>query len=304
MFLVTGGAGFIGSHLVGRLIERGESVCVFDDFSTGTIDNLDTVRDRIDLIAGDVRDEGSVRRAVDGACVIFHQAAISSVQRAIEDSRTTLEVNVVGTLNVLVAAREAGCRRVVFASSAAVYGDAPGLPRSETMTPRPLSTYAVSKLAGEHLCSVFARTSGLETVALRYFNVFGPRQAPGSPYSGVIARFLDALRMGAPPIVYGDGEQSRDFVAVDDVVEANLRAASAPAVAGRVFNIGSGQAVTVNALLATMAEVMGVEIAAVHKPSRPGEIRYSLADITAARQALGFEVSVPLEIGLAQTMTN
>jgi UDP-glucose 4-epimerase len=302
MFLVTGGAGFIGSHLAARLVDQGGAVRVFDDFSTGKRDNLEAVGDRIDLIEGDLRDPDAVRRAVAGARVIFHQAALSSVQRSVEDPRTTLDVNLSGTLNVLQAAREAGCQRVVFASSAAVYGDAPGLPKTETMAPRPLSPYAISKLAGEQLCSVFTHVHGLETVALRYFNVFGPRQDPSSPYSGVISRFLLALQTGAPPVIFGDGVQSRDFVYVDDVVAANLLAAEAPAAAGRVFNIATGRAVSLNHLLRTLATLTGTEPRAHHEPARPGDIRHSLADIGAAKKTLGYAAEVALEDGLARTV--
>ena len=281
MFLVTGGAGFIGSHLVTRLVERGEAVRVFDNFSTGTPANLDAVRGRVNVVTGDVRDQDGMRRAADGARIIFHQAALSSVQGSITDPHTTLEVNITGTLNVLEAARDTGCQRVVFASSASIYGDAPELPKTETMAPHPLTPYAISKLAGEQLCAMFTRVHGLDTVALRYFNVFGPRQDPSSPYSGVITHFLHALRVGVPPVIYGDGEQSRDFVYVDNIVAANLRAAKVDAAAGRVFNVASGRAVTLNELLGLMAKVIGVDVRAHHEPERSGDIRHSLADITA-----------------------
>jgi len=300
MFLVTGGAGFIGSHLVTRLIEQGEAVRVFDNFSTGTAENLGALWDRVILVEGDLRDQDAVSHAVDGAHVIFHQAALSSVQRSIEDPHTTLEVNITGTLNVLEAARDAGCQRVVFASSASVYGDAPELPKTEAMKPEPLSPYAISKLAGEQLCAMFTRVHGLETVALRYFNVFGPKQDASSPYSGVITHFLHALRTGVPPVIYGDGEQSRDFVYVDNVVAANLRAAAADAAAGRVFNVASGRGVTLNELLGLMAKVIGVNVIAHHEPERSGDIRHSLADITEVMQVLGYSVDVPLEPGLMQ----
>jgi UDP-glucose 4-epimerase len=303
VFLVTGGAGFIGSHLVERLVARGEAVRVFDDFSSGCIDNLAAVRDRIALVEGDLRDRDAVRRAVADVRVVFHQAALSSVQRSIVDPRTTLEVNVTGTLNLLEAARDAGCQRLVFASSAAVYGDAPGLPKVETMAPHPLSPYAISKLAGEQLCSVFTRVHGLETVALRYFNVFGPRQDPSSPYSGVISRFLLALGTGGEPVIYGDGEQSRDFVYVDDVVDANLGAAFTPEAAGRVFNVASGCAVSLQGLLELMAAVMGRESGARHEPERAGDIRHSRADITQAQNTLGYAVTVPLKTGLARLVS-
>jgi UDP-glucose 4-epimerase len=302
MYLVTGGAGFIGSHLAARLIAQGASVSVFDNLSSGTLDNLEAVRHRVSLIEGDLRDAEAVRHAVDGARVVFHQAAISSVPRSIDDPHTTLEVNITGTLNVLEAARAAGCQRVVFASSAAVYGDDPALPKTEAMAPRTLSPYAISKLAGEQLCSVFTRVHGLETVALRYFNVFGPRQDPSSPYSGVISRFLRALRSGQPPIIYGDGHQTRDFVYVGNVVEANLQAGHTPGVAGRVFNVASGEAVTLNALLEVMAGLLGVEAQACHEPDRLGDIRHSLADIEEARKMLGYVVKVPLENGLRETV--
>lgn len=301
MFLVTGGAGFVGSHLVARLVGRGDAVRVLDNLSTGTVENLDAVRDRVTLIEGDIRDNEAVRQAVDGVRVIFHQAALSSVQRSFEDPHITFDVNITGTLNVLDAARAAGCQRVVFASSASVYGDAPGLPKTEAMAPLPLSPYAISKITGEQLCSVFTRIHGLETVALRYFNVFGPRQDPSSPYSGVITRFLHAARTGSPPVVYGDGDQSRDFVYVDNVINANLNAAVAAEADGRVFNIASGQAVTLNGLLAMVAELTGGDIHAIHEPGRPGDIRHSLADITNARKTLGYVIDVPLKAGLTQT---
>jgi UDP-glucose 4-epimerase len=303
VFLVTGGAGFIGSQLVIRLIKQGHQVRVFDNFSTGSAENLIPVRDHIALVQGDLRDRDIVRHAVDGVDIVFHQAALSSVQGSIQDPQSTLDVNITGTLNVLEAARDAGCRRVVFASSASVYGDAPGLPKVESMVPHPLSPYAISKLAGEHLCSVFTRVHELETVALRYFNVFGPGQDPSSPYSGVISRFLLALREGSRPTIYGDGEQTRDYVFVDNVVDANLKAAFTAEAVGRVFNIASGQAVTLNRLLATMADLTAGDARANHEPERPGDIRHSLADISTARQALGYIAKVPLEEGLSKTVS-
>jgi nucleoside-diphosphate-sugar epimerase len=302
VYLVTGGAGFIGSHLAARLLVDGAPVRVFDNFSAGKLENLDAVRDRVVIVEGDLRDQDAVRKVVDGARVVFHQAALSSVQRSIEDPHTTLEVNITGTLNLLQAARDAGCQRVVFASSASVYGDAPELPKTETMTPRPLSPYAISKLAGEQLCAMFMRVHGLETVALRYFNVFGPRQDPSSPYSGVISRFLLALKERSRPTIYGDGEQTRDFVYVDNVVDANLQAAFTAEAAGRVFNIASGEAVTLNRLNATMAALTGGDARADHQPERPGDIRHSLADISEARKTLGYIVNVPLDAGLSETI--
>jgi UDP-glucose 4-epimerase len=298
MYLVTGGAGFIGSHLAARLVADGAAVRVFDNFSSGSQDNLAAVAANIDVVDGDLRDEAAVRRATGGVEVVFHQAADPSVPRSVADPRTTYDVNVTGTLNVLLAARDAACRRVVFASSCAVYGDDPALPKHEGMLPVPVSPYAASKLAGEGLCTVFARVYELETIALRYFNVFGPRQDPHSPYAAVIPRFLDALRRGESPVVYGDGEQTRDFVYVGNVVEANLRAADSPGISGRVFNVASGQPVSLNEVLGKLAALLGVEARATHEPARAGDIRHSAADVSAARSALGIETSVSLEEGL------
>jgi UDP-glucose 4-epimerase len=301
--LVTGGAGFIGSHLVARLVELGAAVRVLDNFSSGRWENLAAVRGQVELIEGDVRDEATVRRAVAGVDVVYHQAALPSVPRSIADPRSTFDTNVTGTLNLLLAARDANCRRVVFASSSSVYGDTPVLPKHEEMTPRPLSPYAISKLSGEQLCTVFTTVYGLETVALRYFNVFGPRQDPASPYAAVIPKFLDALARGDRPVVYGDGLQSRDFTYVDNVVAANIGAAMATEVAGQVFNIASGRSVTLLAMLESMAQLVGVPLRVRHEPPRPGDIRDSLADISVARAALGYEVDVPFEVGLERTVT-
>jgi UDP-glucose 4-epimerase len=300
--LVTGGAGFIGSHLVARLVELGVAVRVLDNLSSGRWENLAAVRGQIELIEGDVRDEATVRRAVAGVDVVYHQAALPSVPRSIADPRSTFDTNVTGTLNLLLAARDADCRRVVFASSSSVYGDTPILPKHEEMTPRPLSPYAISKLSGEQLCSVFTTVYGLDTVSLRYFNVFGPRQDPDSPYAAVIPKFLHALATGEPPKIYGDGLQSRDFTYVDNVVAANIGAAMAKGVAGQVFNIASGRSVTLLAMLESMALLVGVPLRVRHEPPRPGDIRDSLADISMARAALGFEVNVPFEAGLERTV--
>ena len=302
VLLVTGGAGFIGSHLVARLVELGEPVRVLDNFSGGKRANLDGLLSKIELIDGDLRDEASVRAAVRDVHIVFHQAALPSVPRSIADPRTVFDVNVTGTLNLLLAARDAGCRRLIFASSSSVYGDTTGLPKIETMTPSPISPYAVSKLTGEHLCAAFTRAYGLESVSLRYFNVFGPRQDPDSPYAAVIPRLLTALRTGAEPVIFDDGEQSRDFTYVDNVVDANLRAAAADGAVGRVFNIASGRSVTVNTALRLLARLLGVEPRARHEPPRPGDIRDSLADIAAARTVLGFEVDVAFEEGLKRTV--
>lgn len=302
MYLVTGGAGFIGSHLAARLAMRGEAVRIFDNFSTGSETNVAAAGDQVEVMRGDLRDEAAVRRAMNGVSVVFHQAADPSVPRSLDDPRTCYEINVLGTLNVLLAARDAGVRRVVFASSCAVYGDSPVLPKSEQLPPEPASPYAASKLAGEELCAVFTRSWGLETVALRYFNVYGPRQDPQSAYAPVIPRFLQALLRGERPVIYGDGGQTRDFVYVGDVVQANLLAAEAPGVAGRVFNIAAGRSVSLYQLLLLMADLLGVPPKAEHLPPRSGDIRHSAADIRAARQALGYEPMVRLEEGLASTI--
>jgi len=302
VFLITGGAGFIGSHLADRLVQRGATVRVLDNFSTGRAVNLAALSGRVEVLNGDLRDRSAVRRAVEGADVVFHQGAIASVPRSIEDPHVTFDVNVTGTLNVLVAAHAAGCRRVVFASSASIYGDDPVVPKEETMLPQPASPYAVSKMTGEHLCAVYHRLHGVETVSLRYFNVFGPRQDPDSPYSGVLTRFLSALRSGEAPTVHGDGQQTRDFVYVDDVVDANLGAATAPGVAGRAFNIGSGRATTLNDALQTLARVCHTDVCPRHEAARSGDIRHSVANIDRARRELGCAVAVPLEEGLARTV--
>jgi UDP-glucose 4-epimerase len=304
MDLVTGGAGFIGSHLVERLVSEGRGVRVLDNVSTGHWRNLEPVRKDIEVIAGDVRDAATVARAAAGCEVIYHQAAEVSVPRSIEDPRQTYAVNVDGTLNVLLAARDVGCRRVVVASSSAVYGPGPELPKHEAMTLEPISPYASSKLAGEHLCAVFARAYGLETVALRYFNVYGPRQDPASPYAAVIPKFLDALAAGEQPVIYGDGEQTRDFVFVADVVAANLRAAAAPDVSGQVFNVATGRSVTLNTALEALAGVIGVAAPPDYRPPRVGDIRHSAADVNKARLQLGFVAEFGLEEGLARLVAS
>jgi UDP-glucose 4-epimerase len=296
--LVTGGAGFIGSHLVERFARDGRRVRLFD-IRPPAGDWLDQIDAKlVEIVTGDIRDPASVRTAMQDVEVVFHEAAISSVQRSIANPRETLEVNLTGTLNVLEAARDAGCRRVIFASSAAVYGDSPEPVKSESTPPRPLSPYAVSKLAGEQLCAVYTHLHGLEAVSLRYFNVFGPRQDPTSEYSGVIARFMEAIRTGNTPTIYGDGEQTRDFVYVGDVVEANLLAAEVEDVAGKVFNVGSGQATSINALLQAIALNGDGRIQASYRAARPGDIRDSIGDVARAREHLKFSPLVPLHQGL------
>jgi UDP-glucose 4-epimerase len=302
--VVTGGAGFIGSNLVHALLARGDRVRVLDDLSTGRPVNLDDVRRDVELRDGDVRDARAVAGALEGAAAVFHQAAIPSVARSVDDPVASNDVNVTGTLNVLVAARDAAVERVIYASSAAVYGNLDTLPMHEQMPTRPASPYGVSKLAGERYLEAFTRTYGLPTVALRYLNVFGPRQNPSSEYAAAIPRFISCTLAGEAPTIFGDGEQSRDFVFVDDVVQANLLAAEAREPAwGRAFNIGRGERRTVNELLGAIRKLVpGEHPAPVQAPPRPGEVRDSWSDIAAAREALGYEPVVAFEEGLRRTI--
>ncbi len=302
MILVTGGAGFIGSHIARSLAENGERVRVLDNLSSGRSDNLGGIAGEIEVIEGDLRDAEVVARAVDGCEVVYHQAAVPSVPRSVADPRTSLDAGITGTLNVLLAARDRGARRVVFASSSSIYGDTPVMPKHEDMTPKPLSPYAISKLSAEQLCGVFTRLYGLETVALRYFNVFGPNQDPASEYAAVIPKFIAAVAAGERPTIFGDGEQSRDFTYIANVVDANLRAAAVPEASGRVFNIASGRAITVNRMLALVGELLGKSAEADYTDPRPGDIRDSLADITAARDVLGYDPEVSFEDGMAMTV--
>jgi nucleoside-diphosphate-sugar epimerase len=301
-YLVTGGAGFIGSNIVAHLVSLGERVRVLDNFSTGRRVNLAPLVDRIEVIEGDVRSYHIVWEAVQGVDFVLHQAALPSVPRSVRDPLTTNEVNVVGTLNVLQAAREAGVKRVVYASSSSVYGDSAELPKRETMCPRPMSPYAISKLAAEQYCQVFWRLYGLETICLRYFNVFGPRQDPASQYAAVIPRFITAMLEQRPLTVYGDGEQSRDFTHVDNVVQANLLACQAPNGPGQVFNIACGQRYTLLQLIDLLREITGREPQVVHGPPRPGDVRHSQADISRASQVLGYAPRVNFADGLARTV--
>jgi len=300
--LVTGGGGFIGSHLVARLLALGHGVRVLDDFSTGRRENLAEVKKHIDLLEGDLRDPDMVRRAVEGVAWVFHQAAMPSVARSVEDPLMSNAVNVQGTLHVLVAARDAGVRRVVYAASSSAYGDTPTLPKVETMPASPLSPYALQKYAGEQYCGMFTRLYGLETVALRYFNVFGPRQDPASYYSAVIPKFITALSAGERPTVFGDGEQSRDFTYIDNVVEANLLAAESPKAAGEVINVACGERITLNALLDRLRSILGADIEAVYGPPRSGDVRHSLADISKAEQRLGYRPAIGIDEGLRRTV--
>jgi nucleoside-diphosphate-sugar epimerase len=301
-YLVTGGAGFIGSHIAAALLDRGEHVRIFDSMLTGRQLNLTALEGRAEFIQGDLRDRAALEAAMKGVEVVYHQGAIASVPRSIADPVGSLEINVNGTQNVLLAARDSGVRRVVYASSSAVYGDAPTLPKREDLPTNTLSPYAVQKLAGELLCETFTRIYGLETVALRYFNVFGPRQDPASEYAAVVPRFLTMLLEGQRPIVFGDGEQTRDFVYIANVVQANLRAAVAPAAVGRAMNIGCGTQISLNDVLRLAGELLGVAVAAEYRPARPGDVRDSVADITLARELLGYQPEISFQDGLARTL--
>jgi UDP-glucose 4-epimerase len=301
-YLVTGGAGFIGSHITKRLVSEGHHVRVLDNFSSGHEANLKSFAADIELICGDIRDASLVNKATKGVDVVFHEAALGSVPRSVADPVTTHEVNITGTLNVLLAARDAGVKRVVYASSSSVYGETPVLPKREDMTPQPLSPYALSKVAGEHYASVFKHVYGFEIVSLRYFNIFGPRQDPESQYAAVIPRFITALLEGSAPVVYGDGLQSRDFTYVENVVNANLLASEAEGVAGRVFNVACGGRYSLLDLLAKIKELLGSDIEAIHEAARAGDVRDSQAAIEAAEQALGYRVAVDFEEGIRRTV--
>ncbi len=301
-YLVTGGAGFIGSHIAQALLDQGESVRVFDNLATGRETNLAALRGHAHFIQGDLHDLDAVRAAVKGVEVVFHQGALASVPRSITDPITSLETNINGTQNVLIAARDAGVRRVVYASSSSVYGNTPTLPKREDMPTNPMSPYAVQKLTGELLCRVFTQIYGLETVALRYFNVFGPRQDPTSQYAAVIPRFLTALIKKRRPIVFGDGEQTRDFTYIANVVQANLLAATSPDGIGHVVNIGCGEQISLNAVLHLAGELLNVTVDAEYRESRPGDVRNSLADISRAQRLLGYKPMVGFREGLARTL--
>jgi len=300
--LVTGGAGFIGSHLVDALLERGWAVRVLDDFSSGREENLAHVLGRIELVRGDLADPDTIAAAVEDVEVVFHQGAVPSVPRSVEEPLRTHRANVDGTLLVLESARRAGVRRVVFAASSSAYGDTEELPKVETMPPSPRSPYALQKYAGEVYCRLYHELYGLETVALRYFNVFGPRQNPKSEYAAVIPRFITACLRGEPPTIHGDGEQTRDFTYIADTVRANLAAADAPGAPGRVFNVAGGRQVSLNRLLAMIQEIAGTRIEPVHGPPRAGDVRHSLAALDAARAHLGWQPEIPLQEGLRRTV--
>lgn len=301
-YLVTGGAGFIGSHIAERLVRDGRNVRVLDDLSSGHQANLASMPDSVEFIEGDIRNTQVVNEAVKGAYVVFHEAALGSVPRSVADPVTTHHVNITGTLNVFLASRDAGVRRVIYASSSSVYGETPVLPKREDMSPQPLSPYALSKLAGEHYASVFKHVYNFEIVSLRYFNIFGPRQDPESQYAAVIPRFITALLNGKAPVVYGDGLQSRDFTFVENVVNANLLAAEADGIAGEAFNVACGGRYTLLDLLTKTKEILGSDIKPVHEATRAGDVRDSQASIEAAQQAFGYRVSVDFAEGLQKTI--
>lgn len=296
--LVTGGAGFIGSHLVDALVQDGHAVRVLDNLSTGSADNLAGVRDRVEFVRGDLTDLEEVRRAARGVELVFHQAALPSVPRSVADPLGSHHACATGTLNVLVAAREAGVRRLVYAASSSAYGNSAAPAKREDAAPGPLSPYAAAKLAGEYYCRAFGEVYGFEAVCLRYFNVFGPRQRPGGPYSAVIPLFMDAMLAGRRPVIFGDGTQSRDFTFVANVVRANLLAAAAPGVGGKVYNAACGRSVTLLDLVAGINALLGSRIEPEFAPPRAGDVTHSLADVSRARADLGYEPAVGVEEGL------
>jgi nucleoside-diphosphate-sugar epimerase len=300
--LVTGGGGFIGSHLSQRLAELGHEVRILDNFSTGRRSNLDSVAAHVEVVEGDIRSYERASTAARGCDMVFHLAALPSVPRSVQDPLTSHESNVTGLLNVMLAARDAEVGRVIYASSSSVYGANVALPKREDMTPLPISPYAVAKLAGEGYCRAFSEVYGLEAVAIRYFNVFGPRQDPRSQYAAVIPNFIRALMSGQAPVIFGDGEQSRDFTYVENVVDANVLAGDALGAAGGVYNVACGQSATINELVAELRDQLESDVQPVYRPSRPGDVRHSMADISAARRDLGYEPSVGLREGLSRTI--
>jgi len=301
-YLVTGGAGFIGSNVVDELVRRGETVRVLDNLSTGHIENLASVRQKIQWHEDDIRNLDRIRPDFKGVDYVVHLAAIPSVPRSVADPLTSNSVNIDGTLNVLLAARDAGAKRVVFAASSSAYGDHPALPRVESQEPQPLSPYALTKLTGEYYCKIFTQVYGLETVALRYFNIFGPHQSPDSPYSGVLSLFISAYMNGKIPTIFGDGEQSRDFTYVENTVDATLRACTAPDATGRVINVGTGGRHTLNETIKILNKIFGAEVTPRYDAARTGDVQHSHADISLARNLLGYEPRVRFEEGLKKTV--
>jgi nucleoside-diphosphate-sugar epimerase len=301
--LVTGGAGFIGSHIASRLAASGARVRVIDDLSTGSRENLEEIKGDVDFIQASLADESATQRALEDVELVFHEAAIPSVPRSVENPRQTHIACVDSTFSLLIAAKDRKVRRIVYAASSSAYGDQPRLPKTEEMSPDPLSPYAVAKLVGEYYCQVFWRVYGLETVSLRYFNVFGPRQDPSSQYSGVVSRFISSLLSDEKPVIYGDGEQSRDFTYIDNVVDANMKASESTKAIGQVINIANGQRVTLNQLLEALKTLTGKsEVEADYRKPRPGDVRHSLADISRAVELLDFKPAVNLQQGLELTL--
>ncbi len=301
-YLVTGGAGFIGSHISEELVKRDHEVRILDNFLTGKKENIVSLLDKIEFIEGDIKDFETCQHALEGVDFVLHQAALPSVPRSIKDPLTTNENNIRGTLNVLLASREAKVKKVVIASSSSVYGDDTHLPKIESRQGNPLSPYALSKLVGEHYCRIFSQIYGLPTVFLRYFNIFGPRQDPFSQYAAVIPNFITKMLKGEKPIIFGDGEQSRDFTFVSNVVEANILASKAQDVSGEAFNIACGERTTVNSLVNTINEVLNKNIDPVHDEPRPGDVKNSYAEISKARKMLKYEPLVPFNEGLKKTI--
>jgi len=302
-FLVTGGAGFIGSSIAEELLRKGETVRILDDFSSGRRQNIEALTGKLDVVEGTIVDPETVARAMKGVEVVFHEAAIPSVARSVENPQRSLLANVQGTTVVLDCARQAGVRRLIFAASSSAYGDTPVLPKVETMTPQPLSPYAVSKMTGEHLLRVFASLYKIETLSLRYFNVFGPRQDPKSQYAAVIPNFITAALKKTPMVVHGDGEQTRDFCFIENTVSANLLAASTPnKLSGQVVNIACGDRISLNQLLTMIGDEVGTKLQPEYVASRPGDVRDSLADISAAAALIGYEPKVRVREGLKRTI--
>jgi nucleoside-diphosphate-sugar epimerase len=301
--LVTGGAGFIGSNLADELIRQGAKVRVIDNFLTGYRENLEEIRGNFDFVEADLNDDKSLQSAISDVEIVFHQAALPSVPRSVENPCDTHEACVNATFNLLVKAKDAGVRRLIYAASSSAYGDQPTLPKVETMSPDPLSPYAAAKLMGEYYCSVFTRVYGLETFSLRYFNVFGPRQDPSSTYSGVISRFIDALMKGETPVIYGDGSQTRDFTYIANVVDANIQASQSGKGVGEVMNVANGERVSLVELLETLKRITGNEsVSAEHRPERRGDVKHSQADNARAVEWLGYKKRIGLEEGLARTI--
>jgi UDP-glucose 4-epimerase len=302
--LVTGGAGFIGSNLTEALLQRGHSVRVLDNFSTGKRENLkfNSAHASLEIMEGDLRDLSTCQKAAQAMDYVFHQGALPSVQRSVEDPETSNAVNVGGTLNILLAAREKGVRRVMYAASSSVYGDTPTLPKHEEMPPNPLSPYALQKYVGEQYCRLFYQLYGLETISLRYFNIFGPKQDPNSLYSAVIPKFIDALLEERPPVIFGDGEQSRDFTYIENVVQANLLAMSADHLHGEAVNIACGTRISLNRLVSVLKEILGSKQSPLYQEPRKGDVKHSLADIHRGKEIINYEPNVGIEAGLRKTV--